>query len=189
MKATVLLLILLLTALAFAATPGMTQPITSEFAFLAGMVPHHQGALRDARIAAERSERPQIRRLAQKIVAAQEPEIARMDGWLAAWYPNRDRTQAAAAAEKSMASMATGDLKALSGDLFDRAFLEGMMMHHQMAVQMVDSLLGQDLVEHEEVRTLAEDIRRTQNAEIKQMQGWLEAWFAQTPADAEHGGH
>ncbi len=64
-----------------------------------------------------------------------------------------------------------------------------MTAHHQMAVQMVDSLLEQDLVEHDEVRTLAKNIRATQTAEIKQMQGWLEAWFAQTPADTEHGGH
>ena len=54
---------------------------------------------------------------------------------------------------------------------------------------MADSLLRQDLIEHDEVRALAEDIRRTQNAEIRQMQRWLETLFAQTPADTEHGGH
>ena len=188
MKLTVLLALLLTSTLpALAAMPGMTmtQPVESEFAFLAGMVPHHEDALRDARLAAERSERPEIRELAQNIIAAQDAEIAQMKGWLSAWYPNRDRAEAA----QAMESMAMPELVGLSGDAFDRAFLEGMTAHHQMAVQMVNSFLGQGLVEHEEVRTLAEDIRRTQNAEIRQMQRWLETLFAQTPADTGHDGH
>ncbi len=188
MKLTVLFTLFLAFSLpAFAAMPGMTmtQPVESEFAFLAGMVPHHEDALRDARLAADRSERAEIRELAQNIIAAQDAEIAQMEGWLAEWYPDRDRAEAA----RAMESMAMPDLSNLSGDAFDRAFLEGMIMHHQMAVQMVDSLFEQDLVEHDEVRTLAENIRRTQNAEIEQMQGWLETLFTQTPADAGHEGH
>ena len=188
MKLTVLFALLLtLTLPALAAMPGMTmtQPVKSEFAFLAGMVPHHEDALRDARLAEERSERPEIREFAQNIIAAQDAEIAQMEGWLATWYPDRDRAEAA----RAMKSMAMPDLANLSGDAFDRAFLEGMTVHHQMAVQMVDSLFAQDLVEHDEVRTLAENIRRTQNAEIEQMQGWLESLFAQAPADAGHEDH
>lgn len=188
MKLSVLFALLLTFPLpAFAAMPGMTmtQPVESEFAFLAGMVPHHEDALRDARLAAERSDRPEIRELAQDIIAAQDAEIAQMEGWLADWYPDRDRAEAA----QAMESMAMPELVGLSGDAFDRAFLEGMTAHHQMAVQMADSLLQQDLVEHDEVRTLAENIRETQTAEMKQMQGWLETLFAQTPADTGHSGH
>ncbi len=188
MKLTVLFALLLTFTLpAFAAMPGMTmtQPVGSEFAFLAGMVPHHEDALEDARLAAERSERAEIRELAQNIIAAQDAEIAQMEGWLSAWYPDRDRAEAA----RAMEMMAMPELTNLSGDAFDRAFLEGMTVHHQMAVQMADSLLQQDLVEHNEVRTLAENIRETQTAEINQMQGWLETLFAQTPADTGHSGH
>ena len=188
MKLTVLCALLLTFTLpAFAAMPGMTmtQPVESEFAFLAGMVPHHEDALGDARLAAERSNRPEIRELAQNIVAAQDAEIAQIEGWLSTWYPERDRAEAAQAVE----SMAMPELENLSGDAFDRAFLEGMTAHHQMAVQMAASLLEQDLAEHDEVRTLAENIRKTQNAEINQMRGWLETLFAQAPADARHGGH
>ena len=188
MKLTMLFaLFLTFTLPTFAATPGMTmtQPVESEFAFLAGMVQHHEDALEDARLAAERSNRPEIRELAQDIIAAQDAEIARIEGWLAEWYPERDRAGAA----QGLADMATPELENLSGDAFDRAFLEGMVMHHQMAVQMADSLLQQDLVEHDEVRTLAENIRESQTAEIRQMQGWLETLFAQTPTDTGHGGH
>lgn len=206
MKTTLLLLALLLTPTVFA-TPlsgsmaadraahggDMAEiiAVSSELEFLAGMVPHHQGALDDAQLALERSERPEVQRLAQEIIAAQEAEIAQMNEWLDAWYPEGDRDGADAGMNQAMTSMNMPDLESLSGDAFDRAFLEGMIMHHRMAIQMVDSLLEQYLVEHEEVGALAEEIRRTQEAEIREMQGWLEAWYgAAAPEDEPAaGGH
>ena len=188
----VILFASLCTAPAFAAMSGMaaTQPLESEFAFLAGMVPHHEDALQDARLAEGRSERAEIRELAQNIIRTQDAEIAQMEGWLSTWYPERDRAEAAGAMQgMAMQGVMMEGLADLSGDAFDRAFLEGMVEHHRMAVEMADSLLAQDLADHDEVRTLAEDIRKTQSAEIKQMQGWLESLFAQAPAGTEHGGH
>lgn len=175
---------------------GMSEmmAVSSEFEFLAGMVPHHQGALDDAQLALERSERPEVQALAQEIIAAQEAEIAQMNGWLDAWYPEGDREAVALGMNQAMMHMDMPDLESLAGDAFDRAFLEGMIMHHQMAIQMVDSLLNQDLVEHEEVGTLAEEIRRAQEAEIAEMQGWLDAWYGAEadegePAAGGHDGH
>jgi uncharacterized protein (DUF305 family) len=204
MKTIPLLLTLLLApaALATPMTGGMSSEmsggmsdemsgmmsVASELEFLAGMVPHHQGALDDARLALERSERPEVQRLAQEIIAAQEAEIAQMNGWLDAWYPEGDRE--AAGMSQAMTSMDMPDLGSLSGGAFDRAFLEGMIMHHRMAVQMADALLERDLVEHEEVGTLAEEIRRSQEAEIREMQGWLEAWYGAAPeSEPAAGGH
>jgi uncharacterized protein (DUF305 family) len=140
---------------------GMTMDMSvdDEFEFLAGMVPHHRGALNDARLALERSERPEVQQLAQRIIDAQEAEIAQMESWLAEWYPEGDQEQVASEMNQMMMHMDMPDLESLSGDAFDRAFLEGMIMHHQLAIQMVDSLLNQNLVEHDEVRTLAEEIR------------------------------
>ena len=73
-----------------------------------------------------------------------------------------------------MADMNMPDLANLSGNAFDRAFLEGMVMHHQMGVEMVNSLLDQELVKHREVRALAQGIRTAQKAEIAEMQSYLQ---------------
>jgi uncharacterized protein (DUF305 family) len=201
MKTTLLLLTLLLAPTVFAApmSGGMSghggdmaeMAVGSELEFLAGMVPHHQGALDDAQLALERSERPEVRGLAQEIIAAQEAEIAQMNGWLDAWYPEGNREGVAAEMGAAMMHMEMPRLEGLSGDAFDRAFLEGMIMHHQMAIQMADSLLEQDLVAHEEVGTLAEEIRRTQEAEIAEMQGWLAEWYGAEADEGEAaaGGH
>jgi Domain of unknown function (DUF305) len=49
--------------------------------FLAGMVPHHQGAIDMARVVIAHGKDPKIKALAQAIITAQEKEIADMKSW------------------------------------------------------------------------------------------------------------
>jgi uncharacterized protein (DUF305 family) len=51
--------------------------------FVAMMTPHHQGAIDMARIYLRTGRDPQIRRLAQKIIADQEREMGEMRAWQA----------------------------------------------------------------------------------------------------------
>lgn len=51
--------------------------------FVTGMIAHHQGAIDMAKIVLEHGSDPEIRKLAEGIVAAQESEIAFMRDWLA----------------------------------------------------------------------------------------------------------
>ena len=52
--------------------------------FLAQMIPHHEGAIDMSKILLQSGLRPEVRRLAQEIIAHQQGEIAIMRRWLVA---------------------------------------------------------------------------------------------------------
>ncbi|MDQ3089679.1 MAG: DUF305 domain-containing protein [bacterium] len=67
------------------------------------------------------------------------------------------------------------DLVGKTGDEFDRAFLNEMIVHHEGAIGMAELALSNS--KHQEVKDLAKNIIRAQESEISQMKNWLKAWY------------
>jgi uncharacterized protein (DUF305 family) len=57
-----------------------------DLRFINAMLPHHEGALTMAKEALEKSDRPEVKRLAQSILDSQQKEIDQMKQWRQEWY-------------------------------------------------------------------------------------------------------
>lgn len=62
----------------------------------------------------------------------------------------------------------------MMGDL-DRHFIEQMIPHHEDAVLMAELALVK--ADHEELKALAENIKREQSREIEEMRSWYKEWY------------
>lgn len=68
----------------------------------------------------------------------------------------------------------SGMLRGKTGDDFDQAFIEQMIVHHQGAIDMAN--LAKQNAKHDEVKKMADDIISEQSKEIDMMQAWQKDW-------------
>lgn len=179
-----LLTTLLLTACANSAsapTPTLSQDATHgmdhgsststapyDAAFIDGMIMHHEGAIAMAKQGLQQAEHPEIKVLAEAVIAAQQAEIAQLTQWRTAWYPDLAKTEGL--------QMDMGPMEVPAGDTpFDQRFIQAMIPHHEGALSMARDALQK--AEHPEIKSLATAIVTAQEAEIGQMRQWLKAWY------------
>jgi uncharacterized protein (DUF305 family) len=164
---------------ASAASAASAAHNAADVMFAQMMIPHHQQALEMAVLARTRAGNSQVKALAAKIEAAQQPEIQTMKGWLKAWgAPLQDPSGGmghGSMGHGSMPGMMTdadmAKLKAATGTAFDRMFLELMIAHHTGAIEMAETELAQG--QNPDAKALAEEIRAAQTAEITAMRALL----------------
>lgn len=153
-----------------------TQHNDADTMFAQMMIVHHEGAIDMADLALTKADRDEVKALAERISAAQGPEIEQMSAWLETWGEPTDAGGHAGHGGMDMNGMTQeevmGQLEGLSGAEFDDAFLKAMIAHHEGAVEMSERQLVDG--ENPEALALAETIIADQKEEIAEMQGLLE---------------
>ncbi|MFE0751612.1 DUF305 domain-containing protein [Gordonia sp. NPDC058843] len=173
-------------------TTGASQPVSSVSAsasadhneadveFTSTMVGHHRQAVMMAELVEGRTDNAELIALASSIEKAQNSEITQMEERLESWGVSTDGL------EDSHENMGHGGHSAMPGMLdpdqmaalrdargteFDALWLEGMIRHHEGAIAMADAVLADGV--DPATKALAQEVKRTQQAEIDQMKGML----------------
>jgi uncharacterized protein (DUF305 family) len=147
-----------------------------DLQFLDTMIEHHQDAVNMAKPIVEKTDNRELKAFAAKIIADQNKEISQMKNWRKKWFAEKPPAMNAEmpGMMDSMKGMNMKKMEAAGGRLLDMRFLDMMTKHHQGAITMSNEAL--EKAEHAEIKTLANQIIKAQEAEIKQMQDWKTAW-------------
>jgi uncharacterized protein (DUF305 family) len=148
-----------------------TTDVPYDAQFIDGMTIHHKAAIAMAEQALQASERPEIKQLAQNIIATQSQEIEQMATWRSQWYAGLATT------DGTGGHMGDMELSTDTSIPFDQRFITAMIGHHGGAIDMAQE--AQTKAEHEEIKQLAQAIVKAQQAEVQQLQAWEQSWFKQ----------
>ncbi|MFJ8542233.1 DUF305 domain-containing protein [Streptomyces sp. NPDC093586] len=148
------------------------SPNSADVAYARMMIQHHAQALEMTGLVPQHAESGQVKKLAERISAAQGPEITAMKGWLAAHGRQETGGGHDHAAMPGMATEAQlGQLRAAHGKAFDRLFLTLMITHHEGAITMATDVKAQG--NNVQIEEMADDVVAQQTSEISRMRGML----------------
>jgi uncharacterized protein (DUF305 family) len=176
-------------ALARARADSIRYPYTAaDVHFMQAMIGHHSQAIAMSSWAPSHGAGSSVRVLAERIINAQQDEIATMQQWLADRHQSVPEAKAGPMKmmmngkehEMLMPGMLTEEqmhqLDLAKGPAFDRLFLTDMIQHHKGAVSMVQDLFGTyGAAQDEVIFKFANDVNVDQTTEIARMEKMLSA--------------
>lgn len=153
----------------------------ADVAFVSGMRPHHAQAVEMSEMVLDSDPPAEVAALAERIKAAQQPEIAELDEMLDHFGVDKDASGGHSAhggdggeAVMHGGMMSDEDMQALddaTGADASRMFLESMIEHHKGAIDAAETELADG--EHAPALDLAERIKADQATEIAEMEQLL----------------
>jgi uncharacterized protein (DUF305 family) len=152
--------------------------------FIEQMIPHHEDAITMANLAQDKAQHEEIKTLSVNIKKGQSSEIEQMKSWYKDWYGEDVPQNNKVMGMHGMSSSSSTHMGMMGDDTdtetledasnFDKAFIEEMIPHHQMAVMMANMLLQS--TNRPEMKQLAKNIINAQTKEINQMRQWYTDW-------------
>ena len=158
--------------------------VEADVRFMQGMIHHHGQALDMTELLSSRTESEEMRLLALRIDISQTDEMGMMAEWLEARGEDAPKVRVEEASPLNEAQLMPGmlserqmaQLAAATGEVFDRLFLEFMIVHHEGALTMVKELFFVSGAAQEPVIfEFASNVDADQSAEIGRMNTMLQA--------------
>ena len=137
--------------------------------FLEMMIPHHNQAVEMAHLAEKNTKNPEILKLAKAIDEEQHKEVELMSGWLGK-TSGHEHSHEGHTMDGMLSPEQMEALEKAKDTEFDKLFLEGMILHHEGAIEMTQMVVESS---NKEIRDLAESIISSQTAQIEQMKKLL----------------
>ena len=157
-------------------TPTVTSAAAAPYdlQFLDTMAKHHTAAIQMAGMAEAKVKYPELKKLVATIRSDQQKEVDQIRSWRDQWYPG-------AASAENMQMPGTGAMNmdisqvqsTKAGPGYDVMFIDMMVPHHESAVAMSRDAL--EKAEHQDIKTLAQQIIDEQTREIDHMKKWKKA--------------
>lgn len=160
-----------------------------DLKFLQHMIVHHEQAVVMSLLVPTRTERDEFVRFASYVRRGQAAEIEGMQSLLdlaadRGIVVGEHGLHGDPPMEGMLSSTQMQALEAATGPRFERLWLEGMIYHHQGAIDMAHSQQRQQLESGRqpfEISVLVEEILVEQQAEITKMHAWLDEWGLRDP--------
>ncbi|MDE3003531.1 MAG: DUF305 domain-containing protein [Gemmatimonadota bacterium] len=150
----------------------------ADVRFMQGMIPHHRQALEMTALVRQHATTAAVRQMALRMEISQRDEIAMMSTWLRERGESVEMSVMGMAHHRMMGMLTPEQMETLAsarGVEFDRLFLEGMIQHHEGALDMVTTLFNTSGAAQEStVFKFAEEVDADQLMEIERMQALLE---------------
>jgi uncharacterized protein (DUF305 family) len=138
----------------------------SDINFAEMMIPHHEQAIEMSEIAFKNTMNSEVLQLAQEIKDAQAPEIDLMKSWAGV----KVSTHAGHMMDGMLSEDELNALREARSAEFDRLFLQGMIKHHQGAIEMAMDVKNSNSMV---VADLSAAIIKQQEIEITRMEELL----------------
>lgn len=142
----------------------------SDVMFLQMMIPHHQQAVEISNLAMRKSTDPELLALAERIASDQDGEITMMRNWLQDAGEDEVMGHTMHGMDGMLSDEELDLLEGAAGLAFDRAWLKGMIKHHEGALEMVEMITD---ARAERLRDFGQRIIEIQSQEITEMNAIL----------------
>jgi uncharacterized protein (DUF305 family) len=142
----------------------MSSEVVDDKTFIENMIPHHQEAVDSSNIILNSTQDADLKTFVSSVIGTQTKEITDMKSWYKNWY-------GAEYVANSSYKLMMGGMSGKTGTDLDKAYIQGMIMHHKGAISMAQK--AKLISKRTEILSLSDAIISSQSKEVAQLMTWM----------------